>query len=736
VTAGSTEVVMATKLFAPTPRQQPVTRSRLQAMLSAGLGCPLTVVVAPAGWGKTALVVDWLRSEQINAGWLSLDRGDNDIKRFWRYLLVAAARTGDDLGASALRRLDVADSDIERDVLPEFVNEALTLSRDCVLVLEDYHLIGNPLVHESIAALLDRSPSQLHVVIITRSDPPLPLSRLRVGGAMVEIRADELRFTEDEAAELLNDRLSLALSRRDVQRLVVRTEGWAAGLQLAALRLAGRSNASEFIDQFTGADRHVVDYLGAEVLASLPAPVLEFLLQTSVLNRICTPLGNEVTGRDDAASILDDIYRADLFLSPLDDEHQWFRYHHLFRGILRHELARTAPQQLTLLNSRAARWYAGAGDYVEAVGHAIEAHDAQLTALIVAEGWRRHFNAGQLKTVQGWLAALPADTVAANSALSAAQVWVALDEGRLEDAEAALTAAETNSVADAHLRVLRALHTFKVGDVGRAADLLIQIQRPTDDPFIATVHSLIGGNSLFWMGEAAASRELLREAVSDAQRDGNQLARIYARGCLALLAVESGDLDDAERIIREADLDVEQTLSETHFVATFPALAQARLAAARAEWDLAARAVGTAVERARRGAGRVEVAGALLTAAMITRSLAGTSEEVRQQSDGWLSQARTALRMCPDPGPIVLAWLAAEERARRAVRHESTFEPLTEREQAVLRLLPGPMSQRELANALFVTPNTIKTHLRAIYRKLGAESRAEAVIRARDVGML
>jgi LuxR family transcriptional regulator, maltose regulon positive regulatory protein len=736
VTIGSAEVVMATKLFAPTPRQQPVSRRRLQAVLSIGLSLPLTVVVAPAGWGKTALVADWLRREQINAGWLSLDRSDNDIKRFWRYFLVAATRTGDDLGLSALRRLDVADSDIERDVLPAFVNEVFTLSRDCVLVLEDYHVLGNPAVHESIAALLDQSPAQLHMVILTRSDPPLRLSRLRVAGDMIEVRADQLRFTEDEAVELLNERLTLGLSRRDVHRLVVRTEGWAAGLQLAALRLVGRSDPSEFIDRFTGADRHVVDYLGAEVLDSQPAPVLEFLLQTSVLNRVCAPLGNAVTGKDDAASILDDIYRADLFLSPLDDQHRWFRYHHLFRGILRHELARTSPQLVTVLNRRAAQWYALAGDYVEAVGHAIEAQDVQLTATIVSDGWRQHFNAGQLDTVQAWLAALPADMVAGDPGLSVAQVWLALDQGRLDDAGSALTAAEASTVSDTHLRILRALHTFKIGDVGGAAQLLAKIARPTNDPFIATVHSLIRGNSLLWIGELAEARELLSEAAANAQRDGNQLARIYARGGLALVAVESGDLDEAEGIIRETDLEVEQTLTGTHFVATFPALAAARLAAARAEWDLAAQCARTAVERARRGAGRVEVAGALLTVAMVTRSAGAPSDDLNQ-TDGWLAQARMALRLCPDPGPIVLAWLATEERARRAGHHEpSAREPLTEREQALLRLLPGPMSQRELASALFVTPNTIKTHLRAIYRKLGAESRAEAVIRARDVGML
>ena len=733
MTAGTQEVVIATKLFAPSPRHEPVSRPRLYARLRNGLGLPLTLVVAPAGWGKSTLVSGWLRREDITTGWVSLDPGDDDVKRFWRYLLLAAGRAGDQLGTAALRRLDAAGSDVLRDVLPVFVNEVAAFPGEVVIVLDDYHLVTKPQVHESIATLLDRCPPQLHLIVSTRSDPPLPLSRMRVRGDLVEVRADNLRFTVEEAADLLNRGLGLALSPNDVQRLVVRTEGWAAGLQLAALRLADRSDRSEFIARFTGADRHLVDYLGEEVLAHQPEHVRDFLLRTSVLNRMCPELADALTGRDDGAAVLDEIYRANLFLTPLDDEPVWFRYHQLFRGILRHELGRIAPDEPPELHGRAARWYAAHGDITEAVGHAIESQDPVLAAQLVAEAWRPEFNAGRLQTVQTWLAALPAEIVSADVQLSAAQVWLALDSGRLDDVAAPLAAAEGVVPGDVHLGVLRALYTYKSGDLGEAARLAGRIEGRAGDPFVSTVHSLLTGVTALWSGEQERSGDLLREAAVHAERDGNRLAHIYAQGCLALLAVESGDLPAAERLVAEVDAEVMQTLSDAHFVAMFPAVARARLAAVSGDWIEALPAALTAVELAGRGAGRLEVAAALLTAAMVAR---GASAESVAPED-LLAQARAVLRQCADAGPVLRAWLAAEQRGRHAAAsRRDVVEPLTEREQAILRLLPGPMSQRELANALFVTANTLKTHLRAIYRKLGAESRGDAVARARALGLI
>jgi ATP/maltotriose-dependent transcriptional regulator MalT len=749
VTADASEVVIATKLFRPSPRHPTVERTRLHDLLRQGCTLPLTLVVAPAGWGKSTLVADWLRQDQVAAGWVSLDGGDDDPKRFWRYLLLAAGQAAPGAGEAALRRLDAAGSDVMRDLLPTFVNEMTSSDAALVLVLDDYHLVTNAQVHASVITLLDRCPPQLHLVLITRADPPLQLSRLRVRGELAELRAEHLKFSLDEAREFFSGRLGSQLSEQDVHRLLARTEGWAAGLQLAALRLKDRADPSAFIERFTGADWHIVNYLGEEVLTSQPQRVRDFLLLTSVLNRLCAPLCDALTGRDDATELISEVNRANLFLIPLDDERRWFRYHHLFGGLLQHELARTAPEKPAGLHQRAAQWYADNGDAAEAIGHAIASGDVALSRRLVAAHWRQHFNAGQLETVRMWLDALPAGLVAADASLTAARVWVALDTGKLEEVGAALDAAETSGPPNTHLMVLRALHMYKTGDVGGAARRLQEISPSADDPFIATVHRLVQGISSMWLGDADRARDLLAEAARRAESDGNRLAYIYAEGCLALLTVNHGDLALAGSLVLDAESAVAQTLSDSHFVAMFPALAGARLAAERGDWARSGSAAAAAVELGRRGAGRVELAAALLTASAVLRTsppaaaargpgaMPAACHEDGSDPGALVGEARGILRHCPDPGPVVTTWLADEQRAEAVrTRQEGLIEPLTDRELTILRLLPAPTPQRELASALFVTPNTLKTHLRAIYRKLGAESRGDAVIRARERGLI
>ena len=747
--AGASEVVISTKLFRPNPRHQTVERARLHDLLRRGRMLPLTLVVAPAGWGKSTLVADWLRQDHLAAGWVSLDGGDDDPKRFWRYLLLAAGQAGSASGPAALRRLDAAGSDVLRDVLPVFVNELTSSHADVLLVLDDYHLVASPRVHATVATLLDRCPPRLHLVLITRTDPPLQLSRLRVRGDLAELRAEHLRFSLDEAVEFFRDRVGTELSERDVHRLLARTEGWAAGLQLAALRLQDRADSSAFIERFTGADWHIVNYLGEEVLTSQPPRVRDFLLMTSVLNRMCAPLCNALTGRADGAELISEVHRANLFLIPLDDERHWFRYHHLFGGLLRHELARTVPEQPSALHKRAAEWYTDHGDAAEAIGHAIASGDTSLSRRLVAAHWRQPFNAGQLETVRMWLDALPVELVARDASLSAARVWVALDRGRLEEVGAALDAAEASGPPDVQLMVLRALHMYKTGDVGGAAGRLQQISPSADEPFVATVHRLVQGISSMWLGDADRAGDLLAEAARRAEGDGNRLAYIYAEGCLALLAVNRGDLALADSLVLDAQSAVGQALSDSHFVAMFPALAGARLAAERGDWAGAERAAAAAVELGRRGAGRVELAAALLTASAAVRNspsaaatrdpgrMPAAGEDIGSDPGALVGEARGIVRHCPDPGPVVATWLAREQRAEAVrTRQDGLIEPLTDRELAILRLLPAPTPQRELASALFVAPSTLKTHLRAIYRKLGAGSRGEAVIRARERGLI
>jgi ATP/maltotriose-dependent transcriptional regulator MalT len=737
--AGTTEVVIATKLFRPSLRQHTVERKRLHDILRLGCTLPLTLVVAPAGWGKSTLVAEWLVHDGIAAGWVSLDGGDNDPMRFWRYLLLAADQAGSAAGAAALRRLDATGSDVLRDVLPAFVNGLVSADVPLVLVLDDYHLVTSAQVRTTVAMLLDRCPPQLHLMLITRADPGLPLGRLRVRGELAELQVEDLRFSAAEALEFLSHRPGLQLSEQDVLRVLARTEGWAAGLQLASLQLRGRGDPAAFIERFTGADWHIVDYLAEEVLASQPPDVRDFLLETSVLNRMCAPLCDALTGGADGAELISRIYRANLFVIPLDDERRWFRYHHLFGGLLRHELARASPERPALLHRRAAHWYAEHDDATEAIGHAITSGDDALSSRLVAAHWLGTFNIGQLETVRTWLDALPAELVATDASLSAARVLLALDRGRLEEVSGVLDTAEASSPANTRLMFLRALRLYKTGDVGGAAALLREISPNTDDAFIATVHRLILGVTLMWLGDADRAWELLAEAARRAEDDDNRLARMCAEGYQALLAVNRGDIALADRLAGHAESAVGHTLSDSHFIAMFPALARARLELQRADWAGAWRAATTSVERGRHGAGRVELAAALLTAAAASRVyLDAPSHQADDVHPAALvNEARGILRHCADPGPLVTTWLAEEQRAEAArTRQEGLFEPLTDRELTILRMLPAPRSLRELAADLFITPSTLKTHLRAIYRKLGAASRQEAVIRARDGGLI
>jgi LuxR family maltose regulon positive regulatory protein len=341
--------------------------------------------------------------------------------------------------------------------------------------------------------------------------------------------------------------------------------------------------------------------------------------------------------------------------------------------------------------------------------------------------------------VRTWLDALPAELVATDASLAAARVLLALDTGRLEEVSAALDTAEASGPPDTRLKFLRALHMYKTGDMGGAAARLREISPGTDDAFIATVHRLVLGMASMWLGDTDHAWELLAEAARRAEDDNNRLAYLCAAGYQALLAVNRGDLALADSLVGDAESAVGRTLSDSHFVAMFPALARARLELRHADWAGAWRAATTAVERGRHGGGRVELAAALLTAAAAGRIYtdAATDQAADAHLGALVGEARGMLRHCADPGPLVTMWLAEEQRAEAArTRQQGLFEPLTDRELTILRMLPTSASLRELAADLFVTLNTLKTHLRAIYRKLGAESREEAVIRAREGGLI
>ena len=404
--------LLASKYRVPGARPGTVPRPRLMAGPVGAELPPLIVVAAPAGFGKTTLLADWLAALAGDSavGWLSLDESDNDLSQFLAYLVSAIGAATDAVGTSALLQLAAASPSSE-PVLTALVNELDRLPTQLVLVLDDYHLVSSPEAHEAMTFLVEHQPPELHVVLATRADPPLPLARLRARGQLREVRAADLRFTVDEAAAYLNESMGLTLSDAQVATLDGRTEGWIAALQLAALSMQGRDDAGAFIAGFAGDDRYVVDYLAEEVLARQPDDVRDFLLATSVLERLNGPLCDAVTGRDDGRATLVALERANLFVVPLDDRRQWYRYHHLFADVLRAHLREQQPEREPELHRRASTWFAAEGDTSQAVSHALAAKDMSRAADLMEPAMPLLGRERREAERARWLQALPDDVL-------------------------------------------------------------------------------------------------------------------------------------------------------------------------------------------------------------------------------------------------------------------------------------------------------------------------------------
>ena len=450
--------VLGTKLHVPSPRRQLVPRVRLTDRLQTDAASlpRLVLVAAPAGFGKTTLLTQWLTASGHSSprvAWLSLDTGDTGPRRFVRHLLAAVRTAAPEVGAEAVALLD-SDRDVPtEDVLVSLVNDLDVLPGTTVLALDDYHVIDSPDVHAAVGFLLDNLPPQATLAVATRADPPLPLARLRARGELLELRAADLRFTETEAAAFLNDVMGLRLTPEHVRALEARTEGWATGLQLAALSARGRTGQASdvpgeagieaFVEAFAGSHRFVLDYLLEEVLAGQPDEVGSFLLETSVLEQLTGSLCDALTGRTDGQQHLESLERANLFVVPLDDQRRWWRYHHLFAGALRSRLAAQDPDRVRQLHRLAAGWYAEHGMLVDAVPHALAGGDVDQAADLVELALPGMRKRRENRLLRDWLHALPEDVVRRRPLLTTHFGWVGLSDGDLDAAGRWLDAAET-----------------------------------------------------------------------------------------------------------------------------------------------------------------------------------------------------------------------------------------------------------------------------------------------------
>src|SRR6266508_1703948 len=414
-----------TKLSPPATRPGLVHRASLESLLQASVHGKLCLLAAPAGFGKTTLLLQWRAATgDGRVAWVALDEGDNDPTRFWVYLVEALRTVEPSLDATALEALRRTSADFYRVVLPSLLNDLTAVDEQLFLVLDDHHLVTSPTCHQTLTFLLDHLPVNVHVVLSTRADPPLPLASMRARGELAEIRAADLRFTDEEASALLNASMQLHLATDDVERLLERTEGWAAGLYLAGLSLRGRQDASGFIASFQGDNRHVADYLGAEVLARQPDAIRTFLLRTSILERLCGPLCDAVLGTEGSAGLLRELERSNLFLLSLDDHREWYRYHHLFAELLRVELGSRDAALISALHRRAAAWHRHAGDVDEAIHHASAAGDVAEAGALIARHWLTYWRRGRMATVVRWLDGLPDGAIVDDPALGWVAGWI------------------------------------------------------------------------------------------------------------------------------------------------------------------------------------------------------------------------------------------------------------------------------------------------------------------------
>ena len=739
------DLPIETKLHAPAPRTEWVQRPGLIEYLSAHVTAKLVLVEAPAGFGKTTLAAQWRASpaERRPFAWVSLDPADNDPGRLWWHVVSALQRACPGFAAEeVLGTLRVQVPEFTATVLPRLVNALAALGAPVVLVLDDYHVITGRACHQQLNFLLAHLPASVQLVLATRVDPPLRLGRLRAAGQVLDIRDGQLRLATAHVAALVNAVSGVRLTGPDLAVLVERTEGWPAGVYLAALSLRGHPAPSEFIGQFSGDNRFIGDFLAEEVLNRQPPEVRQFLVRTSVLHRFSAPLGAAVSGVANAAEILDLLERDNLFIVPLDETRQWFRYHHLFRQALRSHLARAEPDLVPDLHHAASAWHQLHGSADEAIEHARASGDFRLAIDLIARYWFGYVSSGQVATVHNWIRSLGDGRIAASPLAAHCAAWAAAMSGDRQSARRWVpvieTAQDDGSLPDG-MRSLRSSAAMLRGVYGfdgllvmrESAATAARLETDPASPWYALARGALG-YSLYMAGEPAAAARPLEEAARN--EASLPLTRIVVSSTLALIAAEDGRLPRACELVHNAlglagrdDLRRTPSASLAHIAAGAVYAAQGQLDQAREELEQALRA-------------RQGIAGSSPWPTFVATLMLGQvvlDQGNRARAERLAGQARGVLTELPDGADAQRARLEALERRLASPRRVPALaEPLTEREEAVLRLFDGDRSLRKIAKELYVSMNTVKTHTQSIYRKLGVSDRKDAVARGRDLGLL
>jgi LuxR family maltose regulon positive regulatory protein len=568
--------VLATKLYIPPPRPKVVSRPRLIERLNGGLQRTpgVTLISASAGFGKTTLVSEWLATltgSGVKVAWLSLDEGDSDLARFLLYFVSAVQTIAPKCGENVLSMLHASQAQPTDVVLTTLLNELAAIPDQFILVLDDYHTLDCKPIDEALTFLIDHLPPQMQLVITTREDPQLPLARLRARGQLTELRAADLRFTPDEAAEFLNHSMSLRLSADDIAALENRTEGWIAGLQLAALSMQGRSDAASFIGSFTGSHHFILDYLLEEVLHRQTPEIQSSLLRTSIFDRLCGPLCEAVllTPAGSGQATLEYLERVNLFIVPLDNERQWYRYHRLFADLLRQRLQQS-ESNIAEYHRRASQWYEANGYMAEAFHHAIAAKDFARAADVAERAWQSMDDTFQTAAWLGWIKQLPEEVIRTRPVLCT-QIGLAFmdagepeaSEGRLRDAERRLEGSSEGMVVveeallgalPAMIAMARAYNAQVQGDLSatvKYAELALQLI-PEDDVY-RRAQATVMFNFTHWAnGNLAAALQMMDDWMNSMQQLGNSVFVVASAFAVADILVAQGRLRDAVRSYQQS----------------------------------------------------------------------------------------------------------------------------------------------------------------------------------------
>ena len=738
--SGGAPPLIETKLLPPRGRAELVARPRLLRTLDGLSSAALTLVDAPVGFGKTVLAQSWGAQADAAIAWVSIDAADDDPVRLWTYVATAVDRIRSGLGRGALSRLRAAGAPPEAAV-DELVNGIAAFGQPLALVLDDLHTLQSDACLRSFEHAVERLPAHARIVATTRSDPAIALGRLRAGGALGEIRAGELAFTIEEARELVVGQERIALTDRDIEMLVDRTEGWPAGLYLAALWLRTLEDPSAGVRDFHGDHRHVADYLTGEVLDTLDPGTRDFLLRTSILGRFNGALSDAVLDRTGSARLIADLARSNLFLIGLDSHGEWFRYHHLFGELLQLELGLIDPSAANLLHLRASAWCRNHGFIEEALEHAHAAGDEESVATMLVEGHNDLMRTGRQATLLRWLAEVPPARILESPVLAPVGALASGLLGREAEERRRFIALATRAreerpddwtpYLEAGLGLALAISVNDdLGAAVAAARVTADIGREVDEIGVAALANL--GLLLFLSGEHAEARLTAQEAVNRPEAPARPHGYVYALATLALIEAEIG-------VPREAESKARQALAAASASGTAETgsggLARLALAAALSVSGRLPDAEREAVrgERLRR---QTEPDASHLYALLALADIRAQRGQL-SRATGDLERARTVLEGFRDAGALKDLAARVERRiddARLATRQLE--EAPSAAELGVLRLLAGDLSQREIGSELFLSVNTVKTHTRSLYRKLGATSREEAVTRATALGLL